>query len=35
MLDALDADLHVTMKVMEDVLCNWQKSPNRFIHFKG
>jgi hypothetical protein len=35
MLDALDADLRVTMKVMEDALCNWQKSPTRFVHFKG
>jgi Alpha-glutamyl/putrescinyl thymine pyrophosphorylase clade 3 len=35
MLDALDADLQVTMKVMEDALCNWQKSPTRFVHFKG
>jgi hypothetical protein len=35
MLDALDADLQVTMKVMEDALCNWQKSPKRFVHFKG
>jgi hypothetical protein len=34
-LDALDRDLHVTMKVMEDALCNWQKCPTRFIHFKG
>jgi Alpha-glutamyl/putrescinyl thymine pyrophosphorylase clade 3 len=35
MLDVLDADLQVTMKVMEDALCNWQKSPVRFVHFKG
>lgn len=35
MLDELDASLHVTMKVMEDALCNWQKSPTRFVHFKG
>lgn len=35
MLDALDMDLQVTMKVMEDALCNWQKSPTRFVHFKG
>jgi Alpha-glutamyl/putrescinyl thymine pyrophosphorylase clade 3 len=35
MLDALDADLKVTMKVMEDALCNWQKSPTRFVHFTG
>ena len=35
MLDALDVDLQVTMKVMEDALCNWQKSPTRFVHFTG
>jgi len=35
MLDALDRDLQVTMTVMEDALCNWQKSPSRFVHFKG
>ena len=35
MLDVLDADLNVTMKVMEDALCNWQKSPVRFVHFRG
>jgi hypothetical protein len=35
MLDALDADLEVTMKVIEDALCNWQKSPTCFVHFKG
>lgn len=34
-LDILDRDLGVTMKVMEDALCNWQKSPARFVHFKG
>jgi hypothetical protein len=35
MLDTLDADLQVSMKVMEDALCNWQKSSDRFVHFKG
>jgi hypothetical protein len=34
-LDVLDVDLRVSMKVMEDALCNWQKSPTRFVHFKG
>lgn len=34
-LDALDAELGVGMKVLEDALCNWQKSPTRFEHFKG
>ena len=31
----LDAELDVGMQVMEDSLCNWQKSPARFIHFRG
>lgn len=35
MLDELDGNLRVGMEVMEDALCNWQKSPLRFIHFKG
>lgn len=34
-LSQLDAELNVTMKVMEDALCNWQKSPTRFVHFRG
>ncbi|MDX7951260.1 hypothetical protein P7D22_08725 [Lichenihabitans sp. Uapishka_5] len=34
-LDALDGDIGVGMAVMEDALCNWQKSPTRFVHFKG
>lgn len=34
-LDALDRRLGVGMEVMEDALCNWQKSPRRFVHFKG
>lgn len=34
-LDALDGDVGVGMAVMEDALCNWQKSPTRFVHFKG
>lgn len=34
-LDALDGDLRVGMAVMEDALCNWQKSPTVFVHFKG
>jgi hypothetical protein len=34
-LDELDSTLHVGMAVMEDALCNWQKSPRRFVHFKG
>ncbi len=35
LLDALDRDLCVGMAVMEDALCNWQKSPTRFVHYKG
>lgn len=34
-LDALDGGLNVGMAVMEDALCNWQKSPRRFVHYKG
>lgn len=34
-LDVLDRRLQVGMEVMEDALCNWQKSPNRFVHYKG
>lgn len=34
-LAALDARLNVGMEVMEDALCNWQKSPSHFIHYKG
>ncbi len=35
LLIELDGDIRVGMQVMEDSLCNWQKSPIRFIHFKG
>jgi hypothetical protein len=31
----LDSVLGVGMQVMEDSLCNWQKSPIRFNHFRG
>lgn len=34
-LDALDKKLMVGMEVMEDALCNWQKNPRKFIHYKG
>lgn len=34
-LDSLDARLGVGMAVMEDSLCNWQKSPRKFIHYVG
>lgn len=31
----LDSALHVGMQVLEDSLCNWQKSPGRFKAFRG
>lgn len=31
----LDAELHVGMQVLEDALCNWQKSPGKFKPFRG
>lgn len=31
----LDQLLGVGMQVMEDSLCNWQKSPAQFFHFRG
>jgi hypothetical protein len=34
-LQELDTVLSVGMQVMEDSLCNWQKSPDKFIHFIG
>jgi Alpha-glutamyl/putrescinyl thymine pyrophosphorylase clade 3 len=34
-LGRLDSVLAVGMQVMEDSLCNWQKSPRKFIHFRG
>lgn len=34
-LDQLDQHLHVGMEVLEDAICNWQKSPAKFKHFKG
>ncbi|MFB7143137.1 alpha-glutamyl/putrescinyl thymine pyrophosphorylase clade 3 protein [Agrobacterium deltaense] len=34
-LDDLDKDVGVGMAVMEDALCNWQKSPAAFVHYKG
>ena len=35
LLIELDYKLLVGMQVMEDSLCNWQKSPTKFVHFKG
>jgi hypothetical protein len=34
-LQQLDVLLGVGMQVMEDSICNWQKSPRRFAHFRG
>lgn len=34
-LQRLDRTLSVGMQVMEDSICNWQKSPRKFIHFRG
>jgi hypothetical protein len=34
-LQRLDRYLDVGMQVMEDSICNWQKSPRKFIHFRG
>jgi len=31
----LEAQLNVGMQVLEDALCNWQKSPNKFKPFRG
>jgi len=34
-LQRLGAHLGIGMQVMEDALCNWQKSPSRFKPFRG
>jgi len=31
----LDSQIQVGMQVLEDALCNWQKSPNEFKPFRG
>ena len=31
----LGAELDVGMQVLEDALCNWQKSPGKFVPFRG
>lgn len=31
----LEQHLGVGMQVMEDAMCNWQKSPNRYLPFRG
>ena len=35
LLNDLDQYLQVGMQVFEDALCNWQKSPLHFVHFRG
>jgi len=32
---SLEQHLGVGMQVMEDAMCNWQKSPNRYLAFRG
>lgn len=34
-LKELDARLNVGMQTLEDALCNWQKSPDRYRYFRG
>lgn len=34
-LVTLGGRLNVGMQVLEDALCNWQKSPGRFVRFRG
>jgi hypothetical protein len=34
-VDGLDPYLNVGKQVLEDSLCNWQKSPERYVYFKG
>jgi hypothetical protein len=34
-LKQLDERLNVGMQVLEDSLCNWQKSPDRYVYFRG
>jgi hypothetical protein len=37
MLDQLETHLGIYygMQVLEDAICNWQKSPTQYIHFRG
>lgn len=35
LLKKLDSKLSLGMQVLEDSLCNWQKSPQRFVSFRG
>jgi len=34
-LDELDRTMNVGMEVLEDSICNWQKKPMTFVHFRG
>lgn len=34
-VDSLDDYLAVGKQVLEDSLCNWQKSPDKYVYFKG
>lgn len=34
-LAELDSYLKVGMQVLEDSICNWQKNPQKFVHFYG
>jgi hypothetical protein len=34
-LSELDDTLEVGMQVLEDSLCNWQRSPSKYVHFRG
>ncbi|MGZ0704783.1 alpha-glutamyl/putrescinyl thymine pyrophosphorylase clade 3 protein [Pseudomonas piscis] len=34
-IQQLDSTLGVGMQVIEDALCNWQKSPGNFVRFRG
>lgn len=35
LLKSLDSKLSLGMQVLEDSLCNWQKSPQKFVSFRG
>ena len=35
LIDALDGYLEVGKQVLEDSLCNWQKSPTEYLYFRG
>lgn len=34
-VSALEKHLGVGMQILEDAMCNWQKSPNRYLPFRG